>query len=192
LEWEPLLAIEDDREKRAKLEQFLDRGLGECHFRNSRVAAIAESALLHFHGARYELLAWCVMPNHLHVLVGVWNVPLWKIVRSWKQFIATKAETVIAERRPPARLEGERIPVEPARRAALRVQRLRWQRECWDTYMRDEKQERTAIRYIENNPLKAILCRAPEDWPFTSARFRDSYMRLRLPTKVNSQVREAR
>ena len=29
-EWEHLLAIEDLREKRTKLEDFLDRGIGEC------------------------------------------------------------------------------------------------------------------------------------------------------------------
>jgi len=30
-EWEHLLKIEDDREKRTKLEEYLDRGIGECH-----------------------------------------------------------------------------------------------------------------------------------------------------------------
>ena len=39
--------------------------------------------------------------------------------------------------------------------------------------MRDEEQKRNAIRYIENNPVKANLCRIPEEWPFGSARFRD-------------------
>ena len=47
--------------------------------------------------------------------------------------------------------------------------------------MRDEQQERTAIRYIENNPLKARLCPAAGQWPFSSARFRDEYRRLILP-----------
>ena len=50
---------------------------------------------------------------------------------------------------------------------------LRWQREYWDTYMRDEEQERTAIRYIENNPVKSGYCVFASDWAFGSARFRD-------------------
>ena len=37
-----------------------------------------------------------------------------------------------------------------------------WQREYWDTFMRDEEQERKAVRYIENNPVKAKLCRVDE------------------------------
>jgi len=47
--------------------------------------------------------------------------------------------------------------------------------------MRDEAQEKKAIRYIENNPLKAKLCRAPEQWPFSSAKFRDEFWWLVIP-----------
>src|SRR5688572_20822058 len=30
-EWEHLLSIEDEREKRSRLEDYLDRGEGQCH-----------------------------------------------------------------------------------------------------------------------------------------------------------------
>ena len=56
-----------------------------------------------------------------------------------------------------------------------------WQREYWDTFMRSEEQENTAIRYVENNPVKAKLCRTAEEWQFSSARFRDEFRRLKLP-----------
>ena len=119
----------------------------------------SEDALLHFHNERYELLAWCVMPNHVHVLVHVWQMPLWKTVRSWKHFVQTQAR-LLAERRPPA---------------------FQWQREYWDTFMRDEDQERKAVRYIENNPVKVRLCRVDKEWPFSSARFRNQFHRLLIP-----------
>ena len=48
--------------------------------------------------------------------------------------------------------------------------------------MRDEEQERKAVRYIENNPVKARLCRVDKEWPFSSARFRDEFRRLLIPT----------
>jgi type I restriction enzyme R subunit/putative DNA methylase len=176
-EWEHLLKIEDDREKRTRLEEYLDRGAGECHLRDPRIAKIAEDAVLHFHNQRYELLAWCVMPNHVHVLVHIWQTPLGKIIQSWKRFIATNAGVVLTERRSPTRRDGEMAGNAPARRAALQ-----WQREYWDTFMRDEDRERKAIRYIESNPIKAKLCQLAEDWPFSSARFRDQYRRLVLPT----------
>lgn len=158
----------------------LDRGVGECHLRDPRIAKLCEEALLFFNEERYELLAWCVMPNHVHVLVHVWQLPLWKMVQSWKRHIATQAEAFLTERRSPTRPASAENTNAPARRAAL--QSLRWEREYWDTFMRDEEQEKKSVRYIETNPVKTILCRTAEDWPFGSARFRDQDRRLVLPT----------
>jgi putative transposase len=190
-EWERLLKIEDMRERRMELESYLDRGVGECWLRDSRVAGVVEEAMRFHHGERYELLAWCVMPNHVHVLVHVWDWPLWKLIASWKRFSATRALRLLeaegrfgdrrsrAERRFPNRHEEEEGST-PNRSSALRAF---WQREYWDTFMRDAEQEKTAVRYVENNPVKAKLCRTTEDWPFSSARFRDEYRRLVLPGK---------
>jgi type I restriction enzyme R subunit/putative DNA methylase len=179
-EWEHLLKIEDDRERRTKLEEYLDRGVGECHLRRPQIAKIAEDAMLHFHNERYELIAWCVMPNHVHVLVHVWQAPLWKMVAMWKKFVAAKALAMLRqERRSPDR------PVRAGDNTGLNRSpafQSFWQREYWDTFMRDEAQEKTAIRYIENNPVKAKLCRTAEQWPFGSAKFRDEYRRLAIPT----------
>lgn len=178
-EWEHLLSIEDDREKRTKLEEYLDRGLGECHLRDPRVAKVAENALRHFHLDHYELLAWCIMPNHVHVLVHVWQKPLWKVVQNWKVHVVNECRRMhSSERRAPSRQVVESESNEPRRCSALQ---LKWQREYWDTFMRDEVQEKTAIRYIEANPVKAKLCRMAEDWKFSSARFRDQYRRLVIP-----------
>ena len=178
-EWEHLLAIEDVREKRTKLEEYLDRGVGECHLRDPRIATLCEDALLHFHEERYELLAWCIMPNHVHVLAHVWNWPLCKMVQNWKIHISSQIQRLrLLERRAPARLEGGCGTVLPRRCSALRSL---WQREYWDTFMRDEEQETRSVRYIEQNPVKVKLCLAPEEWLFSSVRFRDEYRRLMVP-----------
>jgi putative transposase len=153
-EWEHLLKIEDDREKRTKLEEYLDRGVGECHLRQSQIAKIAEESILHFHNERYELLAWCVMPNHIHALVHIWDWPLSKMLQNWKFITAVKANRILDR-------SGEF-----------------WQREYWETFMRSEEQEWAAIRYIESNPVKAKLCQVAKEWPFSSARLRDKYNRL--------------
>ena len=159
-EWGHLLKIEDARERRDKLEQYLDRGVGNCVLGDPQAAKITEDALLYFHEERYELLPWCIMPNHVHVLHHVWQTPLSKNVQSWKICSASRA----------SRLRGRAEPF--------------WQREYWDTFMRDAEQERKAIAYIENNPVKVRFCRSCEDWPYSSARFRDSFQRLELPKKV--------
>lgn len=146
------------REQRTKLEDYLDRGLGECFFRDPRIAALAESAMLHHHGQRFRMLAWVIMPNHVHALIEVGPVPLSKIVQNWKSIVAVEANKLLGR-------TGQF-----------------WQVDYWDTYMRNEEQMRKAIRYIENNPVKANLCRLPEEYPFSSARFRDPQTRgLKLP-----------
>jgi REP element-mobilizing transposase RayT len=116
------------------------------------------------------------MPNHSHVLVEVKQTPLCKIVQNWK--VHTESEqrkTRLIERRAPLRGESEQTINAPRRCPALQ---LKWQREYWDTFMRSEEQERKAIHYIENNPVKANLCRTATEWPFSSARFRDDCARL--------------
>ena len=48
---------------------FLDAGMGTCWLRQPEVAQIIEDALLHFDGIRYRLIAWTIMPNHVHALI---------------------------------------------------------------------------------------------------------------------------
>ena len=98
-QWEHLLAIEDPREKHTKLENYLDRGIGQCWLRDPRVATLCEEALQFFHNQSYELLAWCVMPNHVHVLVQVLEMPLWKIVQGWKVHVSNESRHVIVPER---------------------------------------------------------------------------------------------
>jgi putative transposase len=152
-EWQALLEIEDNRQRRTRLEAYLDRGHGACCLRRRTIAALAEGALRHFDGERYELLAWVVMPNHIHTLLRVRH-PLGQILQSWKRFIAREANKLL-------RREG---PF--------------WEREYWDTYMRDSDQLIKAHRYIEQNPVKAGLVTDARGWPWSSARFRDPLGRL--------------
>lgn len=164
-----------------KLEQYLDRGVGKCNLREIRVAKIAEDALLHFHGDRYELLAWCVMPNHVHVLVDVKMTPMWKMILDCKVRVENQTRrATLAERRAPSRQVSPANTNEPRRCSALQ-----WQREYWDTFMRDDEQQLKAVHYIENNPVKVRLCRTREGWQFSSARFRDTCQRMILSTKEN-------
>ena len=170
IEWEHLLDIEDVRVRRGKLEEYLDRGIGNCCLREEQRARWMVDTLLYFHHERYELLAWCIMPNHVHVLLKVRQTSPSKIVQGWKI-------NVTSQLRQSGRLER--------RTGARRVQEQSfWQLEYWGTFMRDEEQARKAIRYIEANPVKANLCRAPENWPFSSARFRDKFGRLTPPEEM--------
>jgi len=47
-----------------------------------------------------------------------------------------------------------------------------WQKEYFDRYIRNARHYAKAVAYIENNPVKANLCKRVSDWPFSSAYFR--------------------
>src|ERR1700733_2428058 len=51
-----------------RIEKFQDVGAGECHLAHPEIAAIISESLKHFAEVRYHLQAWCIMPNHIHVV----------------------------------------------------------------------------------------------------------------------------
>src|SRR5689334_7458310 len=70
----------------------LDSGFGACWLRRPEIASLVEDALFYFDDARYQLIAWCPMPNHVHVVIELANGhSLTDILRSWKSFTARKA-----------------------------------------------------------------------------------------------------
>lgn len=122
-----------------RVEEFFDNGHGSCTLADPRVAGAMASALRFWHGKRYRLLAWCVMPNHVHVVVRFFpGHELGAVVRSWKQHSAKAAKH------------------------ALGVAGRFWQREYYDRLIRDGEELDRAIRYVLKNPEKAGL----KDWPW--------------------------
>ena len=50
-------------ERRKRIEAWIDAGHGSCLLKRPDAAEKVEQALLHFDGARYQLLAWAVMSS---------------------------------------------------------------------------------------------------------------------------------
>ncbi len=146
-----LTAQRRDVERRLRIEQWLDSGMGCCALAHPAVAQYVENSLLHFHGDRYRLLAWCVMPNHVHVLAEC-RYPLAKIVQGWKSFTA---RWVLAH--------NEELHL------GIPDPKQLWMREYWDRYIRDDDHMSNVIEYIHNNPVKAGLCQEPAQWRWSSA-----------------------
>ena len=125
-----------------------DAGHGACHLRRPEVAELVQAALLYGDGDRYRLIDWCVMPNHVHVVVEPLRSSLPEIVQGWKSVTARRAN----------RLLGRTGPF--------------WMRDYYDRYIRDSRHLYRVRRYIWLNPVTAGLCREPAEWPWSSARLR--------------------
>jgi len=55
-----------DMECRKRFEALIDQGHGSCILQNPVIARMVEETLLFFDNDRYRLLAWTIMPNHIH------------------------------------------------------------------------------------------------------------------------------
>jgi len=146
------LAPEDTRtrERRRQLDAWLDAGHGCCALRHPAVASLMVETLQRFDRVRYRLIAWCVMPNHVHVLITP-SDSLGRIVQSWKSYTGRWILAKNAEL-------GLGVPGPAC-----------WMREYWDRYIRDERHFAQCVAYIHDNPVKAGLCRTATAWPWSSA-----------------------
>ncbi len=144
-----VVALAAHPDQLAETNEELDRGLGACWLKEPAIAAAVEATLLHFDGECYRVLSWCVMPNHVHVVIEALAAnQLGSIVRSWKSFAASQANQILG------------------RSGAF------WHRDYFDRFIRDEGHLERTIEYVENNPVKAGLVPSASDWPWGSARLR--------------------
>jgi Rad3-related DNA helicase/REP element-mobilizing transposase RayT len=116
----------------AKVDAILDRSQGECLLRRDDIAQMVADALIHFDDDRYRLLAWCVMPNHVHaVLQPIDGHELPQILHSWKSFSAHCINEMLNR-------SGEV-----------------WQDEYYDHLVRDADDLRHCVDYAWTNPQHA-------------------------------------
>ena len=96
--------------------------------------------------AETEVLAYCLMPNHVHFVMV------------------------------PGHKDGLRASIGEAHRRYTRRINFRegWRGHLWQerfhSFLMDENYLLSTVRYVENNPVKANLCVRPEDWEWSSAR----------------------
>ena len=139
---------------RRRIDVALDAGAGDFWLRRAEIARIVDATLHHGAGRAYDLHAFVVMPNHVHVLVTQrQGHGLADVVQAWKGFSAKAINEALG-----------------------RTGRV-WQRDYHDRFVRDEVHFERALSYIEGNPVAAGLASSPEEWPISSAAVRARLVR---------------
>lgn len=134
------------RERLNKIETNLDRHCGDCLLGDEPFASIVCNALLFHDTVRYRLHAWVVMPNHVHILFQpLPSHSLASIIKSWKGVAARAINSRLGKR-------GSF-----------------WHKDYFDRGIRDQAHFESVFEYIENNPVKARLCKRSEGWAYGSA-----------------------
>jgi geranylgeranyl pyrophosphate synthase/REP element-mobilizing transposase RayT len=135
---------------RKRIEEFIDAGAGECFLKIPEVASMVQNALMHNDGIKYHLFAWCIMPNHVHVLIQpVAGIAVSEIVKGWKSFTGHEANKILNR-------EGNF-----------------WMADYFDRYIRDEKHYQNVLEYVHLNPVNAGLVKSAEKWKWSSV---DNYI----------------
>ncbi len=132
---------------------------GPLWLREREVASIVAGAIRYYDGSRYEVFAYTIMPNHVHLVCQL--LPESASVRylSVDQPSAPYILTSI--------LQGiKKYSAGHANKVLGRTGRF-WQAESYDHLIRDGEELEKLLKYVVNNPVKAGLCVEWEAWPWT-------------------------
>jgi len=153
--------ISDARKRNfGKFDHQLDaQPYGVCHLKNPEVAEIIVKKLEEYSGSLYDLHAFSIMPNHVHVLFsmaaqvvdeqGIWPydtlqhyVQLDKVMQLIKGGSSFSINKLLG------------------RKGKL------WFKDSYDHFVRKEEEWLNIANYILQNPVKAGLAKKWEAWPF--------------------------
>jgi REP element-mobilizing transposase RayT len=143
-------AYMDARRAFGRWDRALDSASQGPHWlKQPAVADIVAEALYHRDQRVYDLWAYCIMPNHVHLVCTplaredgtYWS--LLRILQSLKGYTGHRANEILG------------------RSGTF------WQRESYDHVVRDEDELTRIVDYVKNNPPSAQLVSRWEDWPWT-------------------------
>jgi REP element-mobilizing transposase RayT len=123
--------------------------MGPRWLAESQIAALVRDAIHHRDGSDWDLIAYTIMPNHVHIVaipgLASDGTPraLPDLLGSFKRYTATKANEMLK------------------RRGAF------WQQESYDRAIRDGDELRRTVLYVINNPVKAGLVDDGAVWAWT-------------------------
>ena len=115
-----------------RIDKWLDNNYGNCILADAQNRKIVEDALFFFNDKRYHLKAFVVMPNHVHILMQLFNNShIESVLKSIKSYTAKKINHVMNR--------NGRI----------------WQAESFDRLIRNEDHYKSVLKYIiaNNNRL---------------------------------------
>lgn len=120
-----------------RIEELLHAGSGSCALKHDSCAQIVAECIGHFDAVRYDLFAWCIMPNHVHAVFHArTGFSLGRILHGWKSYTANQCNKLL----------GRSGPF--------------WMEESFDRLIRDDAEFQKYVDYTLDNPVKAGLL----DW----------------------------
>ena len=140
---EALLA--EQKRQFARVDAALGKALhGPAWLKRPEIARLVEQALHELDKHELDVIAYCIMPNHVHfVATLLTDTPFHRTMQLLKGRSARAINKV------------------------LQQQGRLWQREYYDYVARNGAELKRIVSYVLENPVKAGLCEDWEQWPFS-------------------------
>ena len=137
-----------------KYDDYLDKTLhGNLDLINDQVANLVADSIQFRDGQVYDLISFCIMPNHVHLVY----TPLEKsdrtcfspmeILHSLKRYTAREANKILQRNGP------------------------FWQHESYDHFIRDDAELERTVKSVLYNPVKANLVKEQTDWKWSYCKY---------------------
>lgn len=126
----------NNKQKQYKIDKYLDLSNHGAYFYGD-ITQCMKNILLKNNNTLYRLEAFCIMPNHIHLMI----LPLDSLSNIVKYIKGTSANQI---------------------NKLLNRNGTFWQREYYDKIVRDEMMYEKVLKYILNNPIKANLVDSDE------------------------------
>ena len=151
--------FEKDLHRLDKILEKVDQSC--CWLSDSRIAHLVAEAIRFRDGKEYDLVAYTIMPNHVHLVFGIGvpdliepvgqidnlsDKPVSKIMQSLKRHTAREANKILG------------------RRGAF------WQDESYDHVIRNSEELERIVLYVLHNPVKAGFVKNWRDWKWSYSR----------------------
>ncbi|MCX8060949.1 MAG: hypothetical protein N3D16_00040 [Anaerolineales bacterium] len=140
----------------ARYDRALEQAKGTQWLADPQIAQIVQKEIHSLHPENYILLSYCIMPNHIHLLLSMESILPPSARKDGTQFTALSQALWL--------LKGRTGYL--CRKIMGQHGRF-WHRESYDHVVRNEREFRRILNYIVNNPVNAGLVSEWQAWPYT-------------------------
>jgi len=165
----------------ARFDDTLDlEKYGHAHLREPALAQIVADEILRRDGSDYALLAYAVLPNHVHLLIDLHSTlvedpalddlesyqhpPLREIIGKIQNATEVPLKTALQQL-------GEHINPHTFQKQSqsgrVKMEGKFWHERTFDFRVHNATEYEKIVRYILQNPVKAALVEAWGEWPFS-------------------------
>lgn len=108
-----------------------------------KIAGTVSESIIYRNDKEYDLICFCIMPNHVHLIIENPRIQLFTIMKYLKGYTSFRCNKILCRKGP------------------------FWQPESYDHIIRDRNELENQIIYVLENPVKAGLVNNWNDWKWS-------------------------